>query len=162
MSDRWRAGYDHWKTTPAAPEPVRKAFKMADRPVVHVTNWSSKRLHGPGRKLTIMARPRAWEHGDGRVPAATPHPQWLEDVRSGAIDFEFYATLIRTKLTEAPHRPGELVAIVNGAEVLVADGDTLCCACSRDEAAAGRCHRVPTAQALAAAGWAVVLDGVPC
>jgi hypothetical protein len=133
---------------------------MADRPVVHVTNWSSKRLHGPGRKLTIMAKPRAWEHGDGRVPAATPHPQWLEDVRSGAIDFEFYATLLVAKMGTFRLAPGELIVVTAGEDILVQDGDTLCCACSRDEAAAGRCHRVWVAEALAKAGWAVVLDGV--
>lgn len=36
-------------------------------PTVYVSNWSSHRTaghHGPGRKLSIMARPRAWEVGD--------------------------------------------------------------------------------------------------
>jgi hypothetical protein len=42
----------------------------------------------------------------------------------------------------------------------VADGDTLCCACSREAAAAGRCHRVWSAEALVRAGWRVVIDGV--
>jgi len=35
-----------------------------------------------------------------------------------------------------------------------------CCACSRAAAAAGMCHRVWAAEALARAGWRVVLDGV--
>ncbi len=41
----------------------------------------------------------------------------------------------------------------------VPDGATLICACSREAAAAGRCHRVIAADLLKRAGWAVVLDG---
>lgn len=36
---------------------------------------------------------------------------------------------------------------------------TLICACSREAAAAGRCHRVIAADLLKRAGWSVVLDG---
>ncbi len=43
--------------------------------------------------------------------------------------------------------------------VLVPDGATLICACSRQAAAAGRCHRVIAADLLKRAGWSVVLDG---
>lgn len=46
-----------------------------------------------------------------------------------------------------------------GPDYIVSDGDTLCCACSRDDAAAGRCHRVWAAAALVRAGWRVILDG---
>jgi UDP-2,3-diacylglucosamine pyrophosphatase LpxH len=81
-------------------------------------------------------------------------------VRSGAIDFEFYATLLVAKMGTFRLAPGELIVVTAGEDILVQDGDTLCCACSRDEAAAGRCHRVWVAEALAKAGWAVVLDGV--
>lgn len=41
----------------------------------------------------------------------------------------------------------------------VPDGATLICACSREAAAAGRCHRVIAADLLKRAGWSVVLDG---
>ena len=41
----------------------------------------------------------------------------------------------------------------------VRDGDTLCCACSREAAENDRCHRVWVAQALLKNGWDVVLDG---
>ena len=37
-------------------------------PTLYITNWSLRKLHGPGRLLTIMARPRPWEHGVGRIP----------------------------------------------------------------------------------------------
>lgn len=42
----------------------------------------------------------------------------------------------------------------------VADGDTLLCACAREAAGRGECHRVWSARMLADAGWRVVLDGV--
>ena len=41
----------------------------------------------------------------------------------------------------------------------VPDGAMLICACSREAAAAGRCHRVIAADLLKRAGWSVVLDG---
>lgn len=43
--------------------------------------------------------------------------------------------------------------------MVVPDGATLICACSREAAAAGRCHRVIAADLLKRAGWTVVLDG---
>jgi hypothetical protein len=125
------------------------------KPTVHVTNHSSRRLHGPGRRLTIMAKPRQWEHGDGAVPAATPNPEWLFDVRAGEIPMAAYRDLIDRRLAGHDLTPGRLMSSVGA----VVDGDSLCCACSRDEAAAGRCHRVWVAAALARAGWRVVLDG---
>lgn len=44
----------------------------SDRPTLHLTNWSSRRLHGPGRRWSIMARPRHWERGDGTCIPLTP------------------------------------------------------------------------------------------
>lgn len=41
----------------------------------------------------------------------------------------------------------------------VPDGATLICACSREAAGSGRCHRVIAADVLRVAGWDVVLDG---
>lgn len=47
------------------------------KPEIYLSNWSSHRTpghHGPsGRKFTIMARPRAWERGDGHVPPLLPN-----------------------------------------------------------------------------------------
>jgi len=43
--------------------------------------------------------------------------------------------------------------------VVVCDGDTICCSCSRSKAASGLCHRVWAAELLQLAGWCVVLDG---
>lgn len=41
----------------------------------------------------------------------------------------------------------------------VPDGATLICACSREAAGSGRCHRVIAADVLRVAGWRVFLDG---
>lgn len=41
----------------------------------------------------------------------------------------------------------------------VPDGATLICACSREAAGSGRCHRVIAADVLRVAGWDVILDG---
>ena len=129
-------------------------------PTLHVTNWSSRKLHGPGRLLTIMARPRPWEHGVGRVPSCTPTAGALDRVRAGTMTIDDYRAHVERRVLDHPHGPGGLTAISDGDAPPVADGDTLCCACSRAEAAAGRCHRVWVAHLLARAGWRVVLDGV--
>lgn len=140
---------------------------MAERPTVYVSNWSSHRTeghHGPGRKLSIMARPRAWEHGDGCVPWLTPADSDLLDVKAGWIDGNEYQRRFEVfvgMLEACGHlAPGELAVgrVARGIGAVV-DGDTLCCACSRDDAAAGRCHRVWAAHALVRAGWHVILDG---
>jgi hypothetical protein len=129
------------------------------KPKIYVTNWSSRKLHGPGRKLTIMAAPRAWEHGAGRVPACTPLLGWLQSLRAGTMDLAGYRERIRLRLAEHALAPGPLVGVIEGDYRPVESGDTLLCACSREAAARGECHRVWVAEALAAAGWEVVLDG---
>jgi hypothetical protein len=137
---------------------------MSDRPTLHVTNWSSRTLHGPGRKFTIMARPRRWEHGDGRVPALESNAQDFGQMRRGKLSSARYRRRYVRRMRDLAAKrrlaPGQLYAILeNHARSAVSDGDTLCCACSRDKAAGGECHRVWAAEALAKAGWRVVLDG---
>lgn len=105
---------------------------MSERPTLHLTNWSSRSLHGPGRKLTIMREPRAWEHGEGRVLALTPTRLALHAVWAGSLTFEEYAEVCRADFSRCDLRPGVL-HLDDGQSV--ADGDTLCCACSRAEAA---------------------------
>lgn len=131
------------------------------KPTLHVTNWSSRKLHGPGRKWTIMSAPRKWEHGDGRVLAFVPQLMAMRAVRAGRLSLEHYKLGYLGGVELRDLSLGFLQARVNGTSVsdTVADGDTLCCACSRDKAAAGECHRVWAAEALVAAGWRVVLDG---
>lgn len=102
-------------------------------PTVYVSNWSSHRTeghHGPGRKLTIMARPRAWEVGDGCVPWLTPDDGDLLAVKAGRISGEEYQRRFEAFVGVHAERghlaPGELavgrVTVGHGA---VVDGDTL-------------------------------------
>lgn len=137
------------------------------KPTIYLSNWSSHRTpghHGPGRKLTIMISPRHWEEGEGSVPWLTPSFDDLRAVRCARISPQEYRRRFEAALAVHASRgnlaPGELaVAAPESGYGVVEDGDTLCCACSRDEAAAGRCHRAWAAPALVAAGWRVVLDG---
>ena len=132
-----------------------------------------------------MARPRRWEHGAGRVDALSPTDDLLpmldralvarEVIRQrgywpkdevGAIS-EYRTAYHRKLALDSWLAPGSLVALTtretdyapDGEWVNVRDGDTLCCACSRVEAAAGRCHRAWSAPFLVRAGWRVLLDG---
>ena len=148
------------------------------KPTPYLTNWSSHRTpgcHGPGRKLTIMAAPRHWEKGEGCVGALVPNLDDLRDVKAARITVDEYrerfnAALDGRKLNLFPlsltiDPPDNRTLPMSGLPLwipqLVESGDTLCCACSRAEAAAGRCHRVWAAHALAAAGWNIILDGEP-
>jgi hypothetical protein len=139
---------------------------VGDRPTIYLTNATSRRPphRGPGRVLTIMAAPRPafGEAGEGRVPLLTPPLAWVQAVKAGTLSFDDYREWYRGGIEEQPSallEPGNLWTTADsGGEVV--DGDTLICACSREAAAAGRCHRVWAAEALARAGWRVVLDGV--
>lgn len=140
-------------------------------PTIHITNWGSHATpgrHGPGRKWTIMAIPRPWERGAGAVKLLVPDPDAVrarhedppgithEQYREGFI----HLVAFRIRHKGMRPEPGRLLATLpDGSEVLVADGDTLCCACGTEKARRGRCHRNWAAAFLALAGWAVVLDG---
>lgn len=146
-----------------------RAAVRVSAPTIALTNWSSRRLHGPGRTWTIMARPRAWEHGFGTVHALCPSEAALLAVRGGAIPLEAYRRQFEGKLVDVARElaPGRLRGTLTEPSGhgdswhTVRDGDTLCCACSRVEASLGRCHRTWCAPALVAAGWHVLLDGQP-
>lgn len=141
---------------------------MTDRPTIYLSNWSSHRTpgaHGPGRKFTIMAVPRPWEHGDGRVTDLAPlygmEPRLLRVALDGrhADDVAAYRLALEARWDDTALGPGSLWT-EGGLRVEVVDGDTLCCACSVAEARAGRCHRAWAAPFLVRAGWRVILDGV--
>lgn len=104
-----------------------------------------------------MAMPRKWEKGDGKVTPVTPDPEWVLAIKDGAISWDEYEALYRDHLSFADLRPGKLLAD-DGIEIR--SGDTLLCACSREDAAAGKCHRSILAKVLKGAGWDVILDGV--
>ena len=143
-------------------------------PTLHLTNFSSRKLHGPGRVWTIMAHPRHWEHGDGWALALVPDidevPLMLAALadRGNPATMAAYRQAIEARWAQslflAPWKPVALTTretdyAPDGEWVNVRDGDTLCCACSRAEAAAGRCRRSWSAPFLHRAGWRVLLDG---
>lgn len=136
---------------------------MSTRPTVNLTNFSSRKLHS-GRVWTIMRRPNPayGQLGAGAVRALVPNDDDLQDARAERIALETYRQRFEIRLVIGILTPERLLAYPTGATVpvVVADGDTLCCVCSRSKAREGRCHRVWSAQALVRAGWRVVLDGV--
>jgi hypothetical protein len=107
-----------------------------------------------------MARPRQWERGEGRVLDLTPVASNLIDLQAGQISNDEYRSRFTTLLEPFALVPGQLKAYTSYGIGLVENGDTLCCACSRADAAAGQCHRAWAAPFLARAGWRVILDGV--
>lgn len=151
-------------------------------PTLHLTNWSSRTLHGPGRKFTIMAKPRAWEHGEGIIHALVPTDQpaervgaarayyarmWLDAALAarGTTDEERTMLIYRAEYRSQLHTwglaalaPGRLFANTRPYDwsVCISDGDTLLCACARG----AECHRRWAAPFLVRAGWRVLLDGV--
>jgi hypothetical protein len=155
---------------------------MTDAPTIYLTNWSSSRHRGPGSVYTIMARPKGWERGDGTVRVLVPRRDDLAGIQLAAgvaeekghsltrdddAVLDYQRAYRRHVIVQGPPddplghlSPGALAAAESGGRVrTVKDGDTLCCACSRKQAAAGLCHRVWAAQLLRRAGWLVVLDG---
>ena len=134
-----------------------------NKPTIYLTNWSSKRRHGPGRKLTIMARPRAWERGEGSVTLLTPVLSMLDGLKSGRISPAAYFASFRGDLEAVSsgttnHLSPGVLGVETGDPQLgrVADGDSLLCAC----AVGAPCHRREAAPYLVRAGWRVLLDGV--
>jgi len=157
---------------------------VPDHPTIYLTNFASRLPphRGPGAVYTIMANPRRWEHGDGVVSVLVPRRDDLAAIRMAREESSFagrkltrddaavitYQIAYRRNIrfNGDPIGPydhlahGTLSAMETGGRLVpVGDGDTLCCACSRDAAAAGLCHRVWAAQMLRRAGWVVVMDG---
>lgn len=130
---------------------------MADLPTLYLTNWSSRRLHGPGQKWTIMARPRAWERGAGVVVALTPDLSDLVAAKSGTLsEVEYFARFREKMLRHSSQLAPGIMRAAYAVYPAVCDGDTLLCAC----AIGAPCHRREVAPFLVRAGWRVILDGV--
>lgn len=141
---------------------------------------------GPGPVYSIMRHPRPeyGEAGAGRVLAFTPPAELLAEAmerrkRDGdASAWAWYEPIIvaRWAAHAELHAPGVLQFYTQVAPYNelgrrwdgdrwyvrgpVEGGSTLICACGREQAARGFCHRVTAARMLADAGWFVVLDGV--
>jgi len=142
------------------------------KPTIYLTNWSSRALHGPGRKLTIMARPRTWEMGEGYEMMGQPSGHLIRLMQAALVErrsgdghaaLDVYRDAMNKHWRGAAFndmlRPGHLPWARHGDRVACApvdDGDTLLCACARG----AECHRRWYAPHLVAAGWRVILDGV--
>ena len=132
------------------------------KPTIYLSNWSSHKTpghHGPGRKYTIMVRPRRWEHGEGCIYQLMPRSADLAELRSNDISADDYFDRFRRLMSGwgGELSPGRLMAASRCARFQrpVEDGDTGCCSCARGTP----CHRRIAAEFLHAAGWRVMLDG---
>lgn len=135
-----------------------------DRPTIYLSNWASLRTpghHGPGRILSIMVKTPHWATPDGKVEVVVPNPKDLWAARDGSLSFSQYRERYTAQVSAyaAYLVPGEFVFQKSLNSYAVKDGDTLCCSCSREKAADGKCHRTWLTPLLGEAGWRVVLDG---
>ena len=151
-------------------------------PVLHLRSWgwvAARHRDGTwpppdhsGRAYTIMAHPRDFETGDGVVRALVPQGHEVELMRalvehrrSGLpLDTDHavqlhdrYRKALDVRWSRLDLAPGALVADTPTGPVAVQTGDVLACACSADEARAGRCHRAHVVTWLRVAGWEVRL-----
>lgn len=139
-------------------------------PRLYLSNWGSHATpgrHGTGRKLSIMAIQRAWEHGEGTVSLFVPDPDAVRARHQQQITHEEYKEgfiyLVAFRIRHKGWRPepGRLQANTPMGHFLVQDGDTLCCGCGTEKSKRDRCHRNWVAAFCVLAGWEVILDGEP-
>lgn len=135
-------------------------------PTIHITNFASPQLH-KGRVFSIMMWTPSWAARTGVVSCLQPSPENLRAYKDHRLSIEDYRDRFESHMKDMEVldclRPGKLCVPAdhrrNIEGIIVADGDTLCCTCSRAEAKAGRCHRAWIAPYLVKAGWNVILDG---
>jgi len=123
-----------------------------------------------------MALPRSWEVGDGLCDVVAPDPELLRRVKGGTMAIREYLVAYEERVAARADRlrPGVLAfdAVAPRGRYLVADGDSLLCACAApatDPLAAlfalpdlsrHPCHLEVLAPFLALQGWSVRLYGV--
>jgi len=138
---------------------------MSLTPTIYLTNWSSTKQHGPGRKLCAMAFPRKWEKGEGFVVHGRPDGFHLKAWKRYEMEFKIYKGLTISALerSERLFRPGHLTWTAHELDKhgLVEDGDTLLCSCARPDSPRRKheCHLEWLAPYLVEAGWRVILYG---
>lgn len=138
--------------------PATAAKKASDRRP-HTAHCPVRLKHGDGEcecgadeiatawRAYEAALYRLWEM---RLPALAP----------GALRYgERLSDYVAEILMKGAIKPAEWDGEFWWSTGYVPDGATLICACSREAARAGRCHRVIAADLLKRAGWSVVLDG---
>ena len=136
---------------------------------LHLTNWASRAEHGPGTKISAMAKPLAWMSAYGIAPNAAPHLLDLEAIRSDTITIEEYTArcVARWAYFAALDRylPGKFDSVRpeggRRMNIKIADGDSLLCTCPRRGSHRWRrpCHLESLAPFLVRAGWRVLLYG---
>ncbi len=151
------------------------------RPVLYLTNLSSRKWHGPGRLICAMAKPPHHHRGDGRCLSCAPFADDLAAVRealAGPDDAGQHRAALAVyrgafeagcddRVAVDRYLPGSLSWVVwasGGARAyqeIVNTGDTLFCACARPGSKARRtpCHLELLVPYLVRAGWDVMLDG---
>lgn len=136
--------------------PAIAAKKASDRRP-HTAECRGRLMHGDGEcECGADELATAW-----RTYEAALYKLWepgLPRLAPGVVGFGRPITpgYCTERDVERAHRWDGSIWTHDGA---VPDGATLICACSREAAAAGRCHRVIAADLLKRAGWTVVLDG---
>jgi len=116
-----------------------------------------------------MARPRRWEHGDGRCIVAAPFGDDLLAVMGEDITMAEYQARCERRFADfadlGRYRPDCKSVVTHAGDRpsrgTLQDGDTLLCACARPDSPKRThpCHLEWLAPFLKAAGWAVVLYG---
>ena len=144
------------------------------RPTLYLTNLSSRKHHGPGRKVCAMANPRRFEQGDGRCSRLAPAKADLLAVQAGSMGLAEYRRRVEEHIRpDGPEdyglAPGGLRFDFEDADdqgyepgVHLRDGDTLFCACARPGSSRRRhpCHIELLPPFLVRAGWDVRIDGI--
>jgi hypothetical protein len=132
---------------------------VMSRPILHVTNAASRKLHGPGRLFHIMVFPPAWLVHAGGIDVLRPAHADFTAYRENTLSLTDYRAAYERNLHYRSLGPGELAAFLGAERRWVQDGDTLVCTCARYVARTGVCHRVWAAHILQSKGWRVILDG---
>ena len=143
----------------APPGPSKKTICLAQ--------FSDSQYYGKsGRLLSILPQDVLIDLDNpdvtvahGHVPQLFPDTHIFENYRNGAITWQQFRSKYIADLSSVPIHHGKLIAeLYDGEEVIVDDGDTLLCTCSKAKADDMRCHRAWAAHLLKRCNWRVMID----
>jgi len=140
---------------------------------IYIARFHDTQYHGPGRKFSIVTEldevsfmpewaklPTTDPYIDGIVDALTPDVQLWKNYLSGAIPWQSFREKYSQVVSSTPLYHGTLMArLTDGSEIIVDDGDTLLCVCTKAKADDMRCHRAWAAYWLRGCNWRVMIDG---